>query len=547
MSFKPSNYAPTKARGYDMESRQMADRRTSPFSHWPAAAQSVAVFFAFSAILTSFLALLYAHGFIDEADNFVGGMVLGRGLSMYRDFYSQHTPLVYHLMSWPFQLGVQSGPALRLVWFTIIASMIYGIYCLQKREFGAVPALVLLFGFAVGTEHYLAHVVLSDGVQALGLLMTFYVFARFRSLESMPAGHMLLLGLGAWSATMSAFLSVYPLFILALAFIWQQVGVTLSRPGRGSSPARYAMFAGLVMLPFVFSLLFYWQQGTLGDFYYQAYKFNRIHYANYGAGTDNILALFLKPTLVFALLQTALFNLTHGIYAPSVYLASGAALAAILGLAFGYRHRPAIALLSIYFVLMCGTRVVHSHFHALPIYAVCLGAAGFGLARLVQPNARQFLYLVSIIASTYIVVKNGPQALQNIAALRHHDPMAVTHHFIAEHTHDGDTIWQGVLDPYVYLTTKRLPASRMTDLVPWFWDAYKDDLLADLQRNLPKFVILNPDASLIGKTVSGYAPELMQFLKENYQRPPESLSPPEWVLVRKGAVLAPPSPTMAAQ
>ena len=36
-------------------------------------------------------------GFTDESDNFIGGMVVASGGRMYRDFVSQHMPVMYYI------------------------------------------------------------------------------------------------------------------------------------------------------------------------------------------------------------------------------------------------------------------------------------------------------------------------------------------------------------------------------------------------------------------------------------------------------------------
>ena len=46
--------------------------------------------------------------FCDEVDNMVGGMVVADGGVVYRDFYSQHTPVMYYLCAIFRLLGASS-------------------------------------------------------------------------------------------------------------------------------------------------------------------------------------------------------------------------------------------------------------------------------------------------------------------------------------------------------------------------------------------------------------------------------------------------------
>ena len=80
-------------------------------------------------------------GFTDESDNFIGGMVVASGGRMYRDFVSQHMPVMYYICAVLKMLGADSVYEFRLYFYVILAVMWSFAAMHYKKQFGQITAV----------------------------------------------------------------------------------------------------------------------------------------------------------------------------------------------------------------------------------------------------------------------------------------------------------------------------------------------------------------------------------------------------------------------
>ena len=74
--------------------------------------------------------------FIDENDNLRGGLVIANGGVLYRDYITQHTPVVYYLCSIFALLGADSVAQFRISYYILEAAVWMFLYIRHKDHFG---------------------------------------------------------------------------------------------------------------------------------------------------------------------------------------------------------------------------------------------------------------------------------------------------------------------------------------------------------------------------------------------------------------------------
>ncbi len=89
--------------------------------------------------------------------------------------------------------------------------------------------------------------------------------------------------------------------------------------------------------------------------------------------------------------------------------------------------------------------------------------------------------------------------------------------YIQRLTDIKDKVWISSLTTQSYINNHRLSAVRASTLVPWFYDAYKDDILSDLSKNKPKLIIFEKDSDVWGHIYSEFAPELYSYINQHYK------------------------------
>ena len=498
-------------------------------------APSAAMLASLVAAVTVFVSLLRRPPFNDEGDNFVGATILAQGGIMYRDFYSQHPPFVYHLMSAVAALGVHSTEGFRLAWLVFLASIWVSLFFVYRREFGGEFVCLIILGYSFSAMPYLAGQVLNDAPHSFGLLIALLELLRFRGVASMPYKRMLWFGAALFMTTMCAMVSLYPLFPLALAFLWKEFRLGGGTPRRERLRRGGAAFA-FMALPFLGLALYYAASGVLQNFYYQAYAFNRLIYSHYlNEYRGNPWAHFLRPPQMFKdyFLET-LRKFSNGTVSLHESTPIVMACVAFVAITATYFRTPILAMCLLIFTLMCGDRGYQPTFHAQPFFVVCLGTIALLILQPIRKTKASSLPALIIMGMAGLLFRHySPAATQVMRQSIETSAATPYDDWVRRHTVAGDTIWQSELIPQLYLNTERMPASRVIDLVPWFYQAYRDQLLLDLQNKKPKVVILNPLQNVWGHYTRNYAPELVQFVSTHYETPKAESRPPKNLWVRK--------------
>ncbi len=239
----------------------------------------------------------------DEFDNILGGRYLIEGKPIYSDFFTHHGPTAYFVAVIPQLFSGISFFGFRIVYAILLCIyLLWSYWFIRKRFPSEFSRLYLLFLFflQVTLTYFWGHMLLADSIAALFLLPVFAFCTGLVLYErSITPRELFVPGLLVFLALTSSFTyffvcSLFYSFLLYRYFF------------NGKKIVLKEAFTaiGFLSAPFIFLFVVFAIQGNLGDFYRQAYEFNKNYYIyNYprpeGSSSFNPIRYAVAITYMF--------------------------------------------------------------------------------------------------------------------------------------------------------------------------------------------------------------------------------------------------------
>ncbi|QUL54480.1 hypothetical protein KDC22_30090 [Paenibacillus tritici] len=463
------------------------------------------------------LIILYSRffSFMDEADNMLGAMSVAQGGDIYKSFFSQHTPFVYYFMSIFALIGVRDYETFRLCMGLVILCFWAFMYIRYISYFDSMVFKIFALLYALTINITWANMVLSDvfyGFSILFLLLESLIYIRTGTLSKKSV---MVISVSIFMSVMSAFVSVYSVAILLfLLFIYD----IYKKKFKENIP-NYIKLAIIVAVPFLILLTWYWLTGNLYNFYYQAYKLNRVYYSNYNGLNNSSLGL-MKQIMSSWINHIAYHATTFS--KESVF--SGLLL--FLNLLFCHYHYKkdrALAILIFIFLAFTGVRGFEG-FHAIPYYIVSFFNSSFIINHYIfkkEIKAKEYmknLIRISFFLLMILSLNNyAPNAGVNFNKANGIIAQSPYDEYINKLTDSNEEIWITSLTPQTYINSNRDPAMRAYILVPWYIDAFKNEIMEDLNTSRPRLIIFEKDSDVWGYKYSEFAKVVLDFLNTEYK------------------------------
>ncbi|WP_025690578.1 hypothetical protein [Paenibacillus zanthoxyli] len=462
--------------------------------------------------------ILYGRvfSFMDEADNMLGAISVSQGGDIYKDFFSQHTPFVYYFMSIFALIGVRDYETFRLCMSLVILLLWIFMYTRYSNYFNSLIFKIFILLYAITINITWAHMVLSDVFYGFSILFLFLEALIFVRTNSLTRKSMIVISISVFVSVMSAFVSIYSVTILFfLLFVYNLYKKTF----RQNIP-NYLKLITIMAIPFLVLFLWYWLSGNLYNFYYQAYKLNRVYYSNYN-GINNSSIGLLKQIV------TSWIN--HLEYHVTTFsrdsLFSG--ILVIFNLLFCYYHfkrDKALSILIFIFLAFTGIRGFEG-FHAIPYFIVSFFNSSFIINEYLNPKEKDYIEgykknLIRIFVFLLLIIafnNYAPNAGTNFAKPNGIIAKSPYDEYINKLTETNEKIWITSLSPQTYINTNRDPALRAYILVPWFVDAFKNEIMEDLRTRKPKLIIFEKDSDVWGYKYSNFAKDILDYLDVEYK------------------------------
>ena len=440
--------------------------------------------------------------FADETDNLLGGLLITRGERLYVDYFSSHMPFAYYLSAIPAVFGASRLEDFRLFSNTILVVVTLAIVWSFRRRLsigllGIWAALTVFAHNLQWGEMLTASTCAGFGVFVAGLI--FYSTPRLQFTTAQRVA----LSAAAFVAVQSELVAVFPLLLLGLCFVVTTgMRIWRDRALLGPETRSAAWLALIVLAPHAALALVFWLNGMLSDFVYDAYEFNVVDYSRF-VMNSSILGMLhdweaqYRTYLLLSLRDPAS---VHGCLV----------IANLMATWLVFRSRG-WATAAIYYLLIALSHVRDEGAYYLCSYFSLALLVAWATSRLSRAAALEMVGVsaVALLTGSFLV-----QAAPQLDFSRR--PVSSPHvAVVLALTDPGERIDVVPYDPYVYLASGRLPASRFPFYFPWqaIEPRTRDQMLDDLRAEQPPVVIFRGDELVNGQWLPReYAEDLYDFL-----------------------------------
>ena len=496
--------------------------------HWPQRAP----YLALAALYLASVVLLFGsrvREFADETDNLLGGVLLVRGERLYTDYFSSHMPLAYYVAAIPAAFGAVRVEDFRPFTNAMLVLATLGIvWAFRRRVSLAVLGLWAVLTLFAHTLQF-GEMLTAGTTAGLGTLVAGLLFYTTPGLR-FDWRRGLALSVAVFVAIQSALLAAYPLAVLAAAFVWTVAAdVFGARLGGSAAKSSFASgrllrdrlaqtlgLVGLVALPHLLVVAWFWVQGGLGELVYDAVQFNQTYYSQYLMSGSPMQMLHDWEAQYRTYL---VLSLAEPLGIQGLLVMANAVAAGLIG-----RQRGVLVGIAYYaFAALSHIRTEDGYYLVSYLSLAVIGVTSIqGLSKFVLattanratrerrdgsppaasgPKGSEWPKLVASLAGVALVLAfavrvAGTYDFSRGPARSEPEPAVVT-----ALTQPGDRIFVAPYDPWVYLATNRMPAATSPFYFPWqaLDPRTENRLIEDLRQARPPVIVFRQDELVNGQ------------------------------------------------
>lgn len=480
--------------------------------------------------------LVYIHlgEFLDEADNILGGRIVANGGSVYKEFYSQHTPGMYYLCSIFAKLGANTLIEYRLLLYATLSIIWVLMYAIYSKNFGKMTMLlypILYICIMASMDH--GNKVLSEQIQAQAMVIIFLEFILYIKTKKITIRNSILISIAIFASVSVAFVSVFAIAVVALGICLIEIQDGIEKELRWNElilqfVRKYWKLAAIILAPFMLVIICYFLKGTIRDVYEQAFELNTKIYSKYldgGFGNNALITAVNSIKIYFDTIDTmSLTIFTKPLESLRVFVNIFVNIYFLIFL-YKKKKKSAIFIMSL-FILMVGIRAF-TGFHSIPYWAV---TAMMGLIMLNDwmyahnnmphlGGKELFITIILLIIITTPYFKVLPNiVISKQDFVKSEYPKSRIEYYIEKLTNKEDKIFISNIGADVaYVNSDRLPASRVYCIVPWFMELFQNDLIDDIDKNKPKLIEYDPEYAVWGHKNKDTSASFENYIKQHYK------------------------------
>lgn len=484
------------------------------------------LFFLYFILLLSYLKQPF---FCDEADNFLGGMVVASGGDVYNEFISQHMPIMYYICAVFRILGANSIIDYRLFSYGLFAGIWVIMYYRYAPKFGKTVMGLFPIGYIIAMAWYLplSNSILSDQTQAMGLMILFLEFLIFVDYRKISFSNSFWIAFGIFISFGTAFVSIFGIFGIMVAVL----GIELRQRRRKKVGIlkwskiiffKYRYVIILSLLPFAILVIWYIITGNFRNFVLGAYRINTEVYSKYlgGFGESPIVTFFDVIKNYFVYFNTGIMQI-HSDPVKGLIILINISINVI----FVLKHLKKdllIGSLMIPVILLSSPRGFDG-FHSMPYYMLTIFMGSQLLFEVWNSNKlreNSKVRTVSLIMLMVLILPYGTNFTNiyiSIETLIKREIPPNTYAEIADKLLMPDErIYTMGLDFNKYIELDRLPVVSAASTTPWTYEVYGRDELEGLKEYEPKMIFYYPEQETWGYKYKEYAGEIVDFIEGNY-------------------------------
>lgn len=474
------------------------------------------------------LAFLSTGNFIDECDNFVGGMIIANGGDVYSEHISQHMPILYYICAIFRLLGANSIVEFRLFFYAFLSLIWLLMYIRYNKHFSKVAMIVFSCAYIMCMSFYLpcSSSALSDQLQAQGMVILLLEFLLFIKIKKFSTASYIWIPLSILISLGTAFVSIYGIFVIAIGFLLVDIINCYKDKlnfvdGLKYLIKKYWLMIVLVLSPFVVLIIWYVISGNLNNFLYGAFEINTTIYPKYlnGFGSSPI-AVFLNIISGYTTYFTnAVAQITTSpISSIRIILLVSINITFFFNL---FKDNKLVAFIVLYFTMLCATRG-YDNFHAMAYYAVTIMMASILCNKLYVNYGKDLGTIPKVILALALLIFASSylqcfSSLLSVPRLVSTNPRESGYAYaINKLTHKDDKIYIPNLYAEFYVESDRIPVITAPSQVPWMYEALGNKELQIVTAEMPKVAVFDKNFEVWNYKQIEYAPEISKFVEANY-------------------------------
>ena len=467
-------------------------------------------------------------GFSDECDNFAGGLVVAKGGMLYRDYISQHMPVMYYLCAIFHLLGANTVYLYRLYFYIVFALMWTAVYFRYSFKFGKVPMLICPLIYFCNMYTYYNSGVLSDQLQAVGMVILLLEYLWYLDTNEMTVKSSVWLSFAIFISFGTAFMAGLAVFVIAVSVFINEIIDAVKEKKTCKEfviaiARKYWKMVVIICLPFAILLVYYLLNHNFKNFVYGAYEINRTIYPKYIAGYGAGIASTILGTIdsYFSTFKNSLTGILSDTLGNFRILLCYVVNVCYLIRTF-QKKKIGKTITIIAFMLMCGVRGFGCDFHALPYFAVTAFMAAWLLQEFfASKEKKNMIYALALAFSAFIfVIPYGEQftsilSAKSVALQKPSEYEMNYSYYITRLTDKEEKVLYCTLDFAEIANSNRsiVPIGVST---PWTHEAYEEEDIQNVKEANPRVILYNPDYTLWSYNLSDYAQDFMDYIEKNY-------------------------------
>lgn len=486
-----------------------------------------------------FFILMYAYRhigiFTDEGDNVLGGMVVANGGIIYKDFYSQHTPVMYYICGLFNLLGADGILEMRVYCYALLSFIWVIMFFRYSPFFGKLPLIGYPIFYIISMACFdgLGHMVLSEQIQAQALVVLFLELLLYINGEKIRISNAVFISIAIFASIGTAFMSILAVLVVILAVIVLEIknNIVIKRgffKGVACFFKKYSVLILIVLCPFFLIMMYYFANGILRNAYEQAIYLNLKIYPLFN-GTAESSGIFDTVKAIFSSYFTT-FQSTFDTFFEKPFNSTRILFNFLVNAFFCvyvYKKDKVASFFIFAFIIAMGPRG-YAGFHAIPYWAMTEIMFLILIQKYTEKNKMKeintFNHYNHVIAIMLVMVIIAPymSIFPNIIPekkdyVKEQAAKNTVDYYIQKLTNENDKIQISSLNNIWYIENDRLPASKhMYAYTPWFTMAYEDKIVEDLKETTPKLVQYDDSMEVWGYNILQYAPIYCEYIKNNY-------------------------------
>ena len=526
--------------------------------------RSVSILLIFLSLLLPLLIFITKPLYVDEADNIIVAKVLLNGGLIYRDYYSQHTPFMYYLLTIPLKIGINTLIELRIFFYIFMAAAMAVLVVRYRSVFGTAPLVVgsILLFTSYNSNPAVAYAILSDQVQAICYVALLLILLKFHKTRTIGISDLVIASLAIFVSVGVAMISIYYAFVFILGILLQQFLImspfnSLKPPLPSQSNFKsFILFTLkliiLFLVPFIAGFSFLILTHNVSLFVRETWTMNRDIYVIYsGIGSSIIQPFFDSTNYLLHGLLNALRQVRYDFFNQSRMILNFVGIFGYCMLIFFKKKSKMLAFVILLMITLSAMRGTGS-FHGTPFWATssfCFAllifenwsimvkdtaekaSVSFRLMKnddaLIEIGASNSLRIKRNIKNAFLVLTfcavlipsahSADDFLKSIKRSSNFPTQPVSKEYLVQKIlKPGEHFFTTSLDLAPFINSGVTPAAKTAFTVPWFTQMFESQIIANLRVSQTPLIFHNANSGFSSNEISNYAPRLNSFILENY-------------------------------